>query len=327
MGKTERLYRIKQLLQQSRIVSKEQFLSELEISPATFKRDLAYLRDRMNAPVEFDKDAGGYRFAHNPHHTQQELPGIWFSAEEIYALLTMQKLLSELQPGLLSPHIKPLVSRLHKALAAPQLPHDEIQKRIRLLSVNARGIQLKSFDAVSSALLCRRQLAIDYFHRIRNLKERRILSPQRLIYYRDNWYLEAWCHLRLSMRSFSLDAIVHVELLDHDAIEVPEAELDALSNAGYGIFNGINLQWATLRFAPEKARWISKECWHPQQKSSFDADGYYILQIPYSDDRELVTDILRHVPEVMVLEPPALRQRVLEQLEKSVAMMKMQSME
>ncbi len=322
MSQIERIYHIKQRLECHAIVSREQFLSDLNISLSTFKRDLAYMRDRMNMPVEFDHDAGGYRLPESSGNTVQELPGIWFSADEIYALLTMQQLLAELQPGLLSPHLQPLADRLHQVLEGPQLSAKDIKTRIRLLRVNARHVQLNSFEPVSNAVLRRRQLRIDYANRSRHQTESRILSPQRLLYYRDNWYLEAWCHKREGMRSFALDAITHAEVLNQTALDVPESELDAVFTVGYGIFSGGNLSWATLQFSPDKARWVSKESWHPQQQSHFDADGNYILTFPYSDDRELVMDILRHVPEVTVLEPVALRDRVMFMLEEGIARMK-----
>ena len=62
MDRTERLYRIDRLLNDRKVVPISEFLDELEVSLATFKRDLEYLRDRFNAPVVWDRDAGGYRF-------------------------------------------------------------------------------------------------------------------------------------------------------------------------------------------------------------------------------------------------------------------------
>lgn len=319
MNRTARLYRIKKLLQEYRVVPRHRFLDELEISLATFKRDLAYLRDRLNAPIEYDADGGGYRFGAAPYGPRHELPGIWFNPDEIHALLTMQQLLQELQPGLLTPHVRPLLDRLRRLLDSSDASATEVQKRIRILRVNARHVRPKAFGPISTAVLGRHRLKIRYFHRGRNAVETRTLSPQRLIYYRDNWYLDAWCHLREGIRSFSLDAIEDAELLDETALDVPDAELDAVFTAGYGIFSGADVEWAALRFSPERARWVSRELWHPQQRSEFDQEGYYILRVPYSDDRELVMDILRHVPEVVVLGPVGLQTRVKSLLEKGLS--------
>jgi predicted DNA-binding transcriptional regulator YafY len=310
MNRTERLYRIEKLLHQCGVVPRQRFLKEMEISPATFKRDLAYLRDRLNAPIDYDAEAGGYRFGAISHGGRQELPGLWFNADEIHALLTMQQLLKELQPGLLTPHIQPLLHRLHQLLDRSTASQSEVQKRIRVLRANGRHVAPQSFAPISTAVLGRFQLKIRHFHRGRNTSETRVLSPQRLIYYRDNWYLDAWCHLRQDIRSFSLDAIDQVELLKEAALDLPEAKLDAVFTTSYGIFSGTEVKWAELRFTPERARWVSRELWHPQQQSALERDGHYILRVPYSDDRELTMDILRHMPEVTVLGPASLKARV-----------------
>ena len=101
MSQLERAYRIDQLLNDRGVVSFDDLLHALEVSRATLRRDLAYLRDRLNAPIVHDRVAGGYRFKHLTQTTARpyELPGLWFSAEEIHALLTMQHLLANLDTG------------------------------------------------------------------------------------------------------------------------------------------------------------------------------------------------------------------------------------
>ena len=80
--------------------------------------------------------------------------------------------------------------------------------------------------------------------------------------------------------------------------------------SSYGIFTGKADKVATLRFSPERARWVAGEIWHPSQKASFDAAGYYLLEIPYRDHRELMMDILKHGSDVEVLSPKELRDAV-----------------
>ena len=88
MSINERFYQIDQLLNGKRSVTFQEMMDRLEVSRSTLKRDLAYMRDRLNAPIIFDKDLGGYRFDKQSPGTQFELPGLWFTAEEIHALLT-----------------------------------------------------------------------------------------------------------------------------------------------------------------------------------------------------------------------------------------------
>jgi predicted DNA-binding transcriptional regulator YafY len=116
------------------------------------------------------------------------------------------------------------------------------------------------------------------------------------------------------VRSFALDAVERAAVLDETARNVDADELNRLLGAGYGIFSGEKVQWAKLRFSEQRARWVAAEEWHPQQRASFDEAGRYVLEVPYSQDPELMMDILKHGPDVEVLEPTELRERVATQL-------------
>ncbi len=307
MSINERIYKIDQLLNNRRSVSFKEIQERLEVSNATLKRDLAYMRDRLNVPIIYDKELGGYRLNEQGLGTQYELPGLWFSAEEIHALLTMQHLLADLDTGgLLGPHIKPLLSRLIALLGTADDSADQVKKRIKIETVGARHFNLDQFQAVGSALLRRKRLAVEYHGRGSNEVSHREISPQRLVYYRDNWYLDAWCHMRNGLRNFSVDAIKRAEILEVKAEDISEKKLNDILGEGYGIFAGKDIQWAVLHFTPERARWVASEKWHPQQKSKFLSDGTYELKVPYSDERELIMDIMKHGSELKVIAPSSL---------------------
>ena len=261
MPQHERLTRLRTLLADGRCITRNALLAEFEVSPATLKRDLAYLRDRLNSPVVWDAAGRGYRLDPSAQlpGTQYELPGLWLSEGEIHALLTMQHLLANLDTGgLLGPHIAPMMTRLTAMLDKGTHAAADIGRRIRVQTVGARHMHLPHFQAVGTALLRRQRLLIVYHGRGSNVPSEREVSPQRLIHYRDNWYLDAWCHLRKALRSFSADAIRRVQVLDKPAIEVPDGELDAALGAGYGIFAGREVQWAHVSVKPE-AKHTAKE--------------------------------------------------------------------
>lgn len=264
MNRTERLYRIDQLINQRSTVTRTELLDELEVSWATLKRDLAYLRDRLNAPIVFDHERGGYCFDRSGAGPQYELPGLWFSSQEILALLTMHRLLEDLDTGgLLGPHVEPLIARLNSLLDSSAGSADEVMRRVRVIGAQNRPVQARCFELVGSALVQRHRLEITYFTRSRNEYSQREVSPQRLVHYRNAWYLDAWCHRTDALRVFSLDAIQEARLIDRRARPVSMAELDEVLGAGYGIFRGRQLRWAVLRFSRDAARWVSAEVWHP----------------------------------------------------------------
>lgn len=319
MNQTERFYKIDRMLRGRGAVSFQSLMDALEVSRATLKRDIAYLRDRFDAPIIFDRDAGGYRYdaSLSTRDRSYELPGLWFSAEEIHALLTMHRLLSGLDTGgLLGPHVKPLLARLHSLIGTADNPADEVVKRVHVLTMGARHASLEHFQAIGSALLRRKRLVVRYHARGTGQVTEREISPQRLIHYRDNWYLDAWCHLRDALRSFSVDAIQHVEVREAKAKDVAENTLDEVLGAGYGIFAGKDVAWATLRFSPVRTPWVAAERWHSAQEGRLLGDGSYELKLPYSQDTELLMDILKYGADCEVVGPAALRERVAEEVRK-----------
>lgn len=314
MDRTERFYKIDQMLQGGLSISFAKLQEALGISRAQVKRDLAYMRERLNAPIEYDRDTNGYRFGKPLAGPRYGLPGLWFSAAEIHALLTMQHLLENLQPGLLTPHVKPLLSRFRAILGSADHSEEEVARRVRVLHQAARELKHERFALAATATLNRRRLKIRHYNRMEDRETERVISPQRLVHYRDNWYVDAWCHLRNDLRSFAVDAILAAEPVDERAKDVPKADLDDYLKSGYGIFGGRKVTWAKLRFTKEAARWVATQQWHSKQKGEFDKKGSYLLSLPYANDRELIMDILKFGPDVEVLEPEALRQRVREQL-------------
>jgi len=319
MGDVERLHRIKYMIQSRQCVPVGDFLSELEISIATFKRDLEYLRSRMNANIVFDRSMGGYRFDKPLAGEKIELPGLWFSEKEATALVLMQHLLSSLdQGGLIGPHIEPMTNLIDGILGQTETPAKELRKRLKVFGIAARKSNTNYFPDIGAALLKRQRLSIEYYSRGSNETTQREISPQRLIHYRDNWYLDAYCHLRKGLRSFSVDGIRSAILLNTKADDISEETLHENFAESYGIFSGKANKRAKLRFTPERARWVAAEQWHGQQVSFFDKDGSYVLEFNYNQDPELIMDILKHGSAVEVIAPISLRKKVIQELKDGI---------
>ncbi len=315
MGDMERLHKIKYMIQSRGCVPMQDFLHELEISKATFKRDLEYLRSRMNAEIVYDRDRGGYRFDQQQTGKKVELPGLWFSEKEATALVLMQHLLSNLdRGGLIGPHIDPLMNIVDGILGQSETGAKALRKRLKVFGMSARKSSLENFEDIGHALLERRRIRITHYSKSKDETTVREVSPQSMIYYRDNWYLDAWCHLRNDLRSFAIDGIRKVEPSEKKAQEVPESQQREHFSESYGIFSGKATKRAKLKFTAQRARWVAGETWHGQQVGSFEKDGSYILEFDYDKDPELIMDILKHGAEVEVLAPESLRERIKDEL-------------
>jgi predicted DNA-binding transcriptional regulator YafY len=306
----ERYYKIDQLLKDRKVVSFATFIEVLDMSRAAVKRDLEYMRSRFNAPIEYNRGLNGYRFGRPRTGPRYELPGLWFNAAEIHALLSTLQLLSGLQPGLLDGQVSPVIERLRAILGSGDHSWEEVARRIKIFQPERRAGKAAHFSVIAAALLKRTRVWIRHYNRKDDRETEREISPQRLVHYRDNWYVDGYCHLREDLRSFAVDAIREAELREARAKEIPAAQLDEHLGSGYGIFAGRDVQWAELRFTSEAARWVSAQLWHPKQRARVEADGTYVLEIPYAHERELVMEILKFGAEVEVLAPESLRARV-----------------
>ena len=310
MSKVERLYHLHNILNQRRTpISRHDLMDRLECSQATLYRLVAELRDFLGAPIEQDPDTRGFYYDRS-YEQPFELPGIWISPSELQALLTARQVLGDVQPGLLDGELESLQGRITSLLQQKGVEAEGGDSRIHIQNVAGRSVPQRMFQDVLGALVDRKRLRIRYHGRRRDDESERDVSPQRLTQYRNSWYLDAWCHRAEGLRSFALERIREQQRLDEDATEMNSSSLASHFDQSYGIFSGPAEHRAQLRFTAEMSRWIADEVWHPDQTGSFDEQGQWLLELPFSNARELIMDILRYGTEVEVLEPDFLRDAV-----------------
>jgi proteasome accessory factor C len=319
LDRFDRIFELNRILQAARQpVSRKRLEADLECSRATVNRIIEDMRLYLNAPIVYDAERNGYCYDQS-EGAMYELPGLWFNASELHALLSVQQLLAQVQPGLFDPLLRPLNKRIAGLLDLQHAGSDGLTARIRVLQAAGRQGG-ECFPTVAGALAQRRQLHLRYFNRGEDSRSERAVSPQRLTYYRDNWYLDAWCHLREGLRTFALDAMEGARVLDVQSLDVPEAELEAHYADSYGIFAGAPSRVAILHFSARRARWVAKERWHRDQEGRVLPDGRYELRVPYSKTPELLMDILKYGPDVEVLAPAELRADVVARLAAALAL-------
>lgn len=324
MSQSTRIRDIIAILEASKYpVPLEAFLEKIRTTKSTFKRDLDVLRDQMQAPIEWKagntgRDRGYVLQDKGWSSGKIGLPRAWFTATEIYALLMIDELAHHIGPGLLTEHLQPLIERITLALSTANDAPEEIRARVRILASASMRKKSLCFEVVAQATVKRQQLTIVHFNRSKNERSERTVSPQRLVHYRENWYLISWCHRENDLRMFALDAIEAVKETKDLAKDVPAKQVDDNFGNNFGIYTGTNQQWAKLKFTPLQARWAEAEVWHSEQKATILDDGSYILEIPYSNPKELMLEILRFGQNVQVLEPAELRSAIINRLKQAV---------
>jgi len=315
MQHIDKIFKLHNILRDRRTpITGKAIQEQLECSRATRDRIINYMRERLYAPIVYDKNRNGFYYDHDHAQHPYELPGLWFNAQELQALLACQHLLANVSGGILQDEIAQLQNRLEKLLRlSPGVAKLEIGK-FKILNQASRHHNDSVFLNLATALFNSKRLQISYHARSDNRHSQRDVSPQTLVRYRDNWYLDAWCHLRGQLRSFAVDRIALVALLEQSADIIATEQLQQHFAESYGIFSGSAKHLAVLNFSADRARWVADERWHPQQQSQWLDDGRYQLSIPFNDHRELLMDILKHGAEVEVVAPAFLVEAVREQV-------------
>lgn len=296
-------------------ISKSALATKLECSSKTIERYIDELRDFFQAPIVYDQTQRGWHY--DPNISDQfELPGLWLTASDIQSLLLLLEMLNRYSHGLITDELSSISQQIQTLLKARGIAYDELQDKIRILPQGQRVLADTRLYHCFNNLINKQRLNLSY-QDFNGQSSQREISPQRLIYYRDNWYLDAYCHLRQALRSFALARINTLETSKQPAQAIPPDQLDEHFRQGYGVFAGAAKYTARLRCLPPIAHDIAQQQWHSQQQGEWDKQDY-LLTIPYSDHRELILDILKHTPNIYVEAPAELRHQVQQRLQAGV---------
>jgi len=151
-------------------------MERLDCSKATVYRLIDVLRDALAAPIVTDSELGGFRYAPDPNGRAYERPGLWFSAQELQALVVFERLLENLEPGLLSEHLAPFSKRLTELIHNKRLGLSEAADRNHLVGIAARTAT-QWFQVLASATLQRHKLRFTYHSRSKDERIQRTISP------------------------------------------------------------------------------------------------------------------------------------------------------
>lgn len=279
---------------------RQQFLAQFEVSTSTFKRDLAFLRDRLGAPIDYDPGRQGYFLT----DTDFELPSFWFNRSH---LLILASICRQLELFVLSPRITELRSRLMAML----VPGDG-QSLVDIFSFETVGCATcdnANFDILSDSMLTGRLVSITYRSGGNGEITNREVEPYRLHNYMGAWYLIGFCRERQAPRSFQLSRILELQVLD-ERIGAWRFSVEEYLAGAFGIFKGAELVTVVLHFAPAMARFVNNEFWHRDQEMESLPGGGLRLSLPVADLTEIRMKVLQYGSGVEVVAPEELREQV-----------------
>ncbi len=309
------LYRVHEILKDRSVnypISKAELAQLISCPLRSLERPLKTLKEQYGAPLAFTKkDPSGYYYQDGEDF---DLPGVWFNKEELASLVCIRQIIKDFPQGAASKTLDQFWKRIEKvSFEEGQLPENLWTNKLRVIPIAGREIPDLVFRFVVEALAHGKRCRIHYKALGKPLSEREI-SPLQLVRYKDNWYLDSWCHERNEFREFALSRIKQIDILPQKIISKPQKLIDQFFSDAYGIFTGTADKKALIKFTGIAAEEMQQQVWHPKQRIIRADEKELLLEIPFSRDTELLMDVFRWGQLAEILEPNDLRIKAIENL-------------
>jgi predicted DNA-binding transcriptional regulator YafY len=279
---------------------------QFEISTKTAQRDIDFMRDRLLCPLDYDSSQKGYSYDDETF----SLPMVYLSSDELSALLIARKMLQDISGGAIGDEISSIVGKITNILKKHSVVGDHIDDAFSFQLIEYSPAPETVFKAVLEGCLKKKCLSFTYYSPATEEKSERTVEPYHLLNYMGTWHTIGYCHLRKEIRDFALSRISEVKVLAKSFKTPADFDFKKYFLSTFGLYKGKSTKEVTLRFTPEKSKWIKDQIWHKNQKGKVLEDGSLEISFPVSDFSEIKREILKHGDAVTVIKPEGLRELI-----------------
>ena len=306
MSLLERIYYFHNRILHNRYPNSGDLVREFEVSSATAHRDIAYLRDRLLAPLEFSQQKNGYYYLEE---------GFRLPFEDTPRLVLLLGMLQKIAAETGITDLTELKKLQHKLKELVNTDNRDIDTLVHCEWVETEPVNTQIFADVLTSLLNATRLGISYRPLSGDESDRHI-DPLRLVNYQGRWYIFAWCCLRKAKRMFHLARINATHTTNTKAEHRLEPGDDWL-HGSFGIFKGDaeSRYTAEILFTGTAAELVRYQHWHPEQSITESKNGI-IMQLSVADDRELIMKVLQYGHQARVLSPQSLQEKLCSEISK-----------
>jgi len=298
--------RIHQALQAGGFPNATKLASEIEVSTKTIHRDLEFMRDRLNLPLEFDGSRNGYFY----DGEVSSFPTMQITEGEIFALVVAEKALQQYRGTSFEKPLLSAIRKMQQALPdAISLDLADIEQTISFRTRAEPILNLKIFEVLAKAVAGHRQLEFHY-RKPGQQAEPRVVDPYHLANINGDWFLFAFDHARKDIRTFAPARIQSAKLTGKTFERTQKFSLEKRLRDSFGVHSGGGKFEVAIRFAPRVADYIREKKWHPSQTLREFKDGGVELKMKLSSLGEVQRWVLSWGGDAKVLQPPELADAV-----------------
>lgn len=269
-----RMLRIHALLQKGKYPNCATLARQLEISTKTAQRDIEFMRDRLELPVDYDRMRHGY------YYTEEvtNFPTVQVSEGEVVALLVAQKAMEQYRGTPFEKTLRRAVEKLAAGLEEEiSLGQADILDTFSFHAFGIAPVEPAVFERLARAVRARREVTFDYTKPRTGRTETRRVQPWHLANLEQCWYLIARDPAKDAVRHFALPRIKAVRVEQKTFRRPAEFSPREYFATAFGPYAGGKPQEVRIEFDATAAPFIKERVWHPSQKLEPLPDGPLIL--------------------------------------------------
>ena len=285
--------------------------NEYEVSTKSILRDIDYLKNQCDAPIEYDPRKKGYFYTEESY----SMPAINITASDLFAIAIAQKALQQHEDTPVYDKLVNVFKRIEESLPEKVSIHPGwIDNRISIIQHQKTTIHAQTWSCIADALQQNKTIAIRYHKPQAPTAQNRHVDPYHLVNYQGEWYLIGFCHLRKKTLTFAVSRIEQATITNKTFDEPIDFDYGQQTASGFGIFSGKDRHHIEIYFAKKQAPYIQERLWHPSQEISTNNDGSIVLSMTTSHLFDVKQWILSWGSGARVIKPETLRDEIRREL-------------
>jgi proteasome accessory factor B len=303
----ERMLRIHEELRRDTLVNCTKLVKLLEVSRKTVVRDIAFMRDRLDLPIEYEPGIQAYRYS----HAVSSFPTVQVTEGELLALLVARRALEQYQGTPFHRQLEVAFEKLAGGLKdrISFSPADEL-RAVSFKNIGFGKADLTVFNQLSSAVLRQREVEFDYRKAGQSKDTHRRVQPYHLSHRENLWYLIGRDLERAALRTFALPRIQNVRLQAKTFARPDDFSSETFFSSALGVLGGAGNYLVRIRFEPGVADRVRERIWHDSQEMKDLPEGRLELTMRLGALAEVESWILGWGSQAEVIEPAELRERM-----------------
>ncbi|HTV75612.1 MAG TPA: WYL domain-containing protein [Candidatus Baltobacteraceae bacterium] len=303
----ERMLRIHQAISSGKFPNASTLAREIEVSTKSIHRDIEFMRDRLNLPVEFNSVRNGYFYTEEV----SAFPTMQITEGELFALVVAEKALQQYRGTSFEKPLLSAIKKMEQALPDTiSLNLADIEQTISFRTRAEQILDLEIFDVLAKAAARRQQIELAYRKPGQTKSEPRLVDPYHLANINGEWYLFAYDHARKDIRTFAPARIKSVKQTDKTFARPEKFSLEKRLRDSFGVHSGEGQHEVVIRFNARAADYVREKKWHESQQLRELKGGGVELKLKLSSLLEIERWVLSWGGDAKVLKPRELAEAV-----------------